>query len=336
MLQVPQPRGRVIRSYDLYGVHVASDHDFVNPIPVSPRPAHAAQLVFRCCREEPEGADWSTAEIVDEQGQQPDGRPDFVFARLGTCDAIRIPGALDCYLRDDEILCHLLDERHAYLVEIVLLGLVLAFWLERTGTPTLHASAVTVDGHAVAFLGTRGGGKTSTLAGCLERGHALLADDLLALREDGEGFIGERGYPALRLWPEQADRFLGHHADLPILHPDFSKRRVVVGPGTFGRFAEGPARLRRLYLPERHDDPAAPVELERLPSDQALIALLRHSFLPREVQLFGWQPRRLPVLARLAGSAPVVRLRYPSGFDLLPGVLAELEHDIRSGDAPVS
>lgn len=316
-------------------MHVASDHDFVNPVPPLDRPADSAELVFRCVRQAPGDVDWSGAEVVDEQGRQQDGSADFVFARLEDRDAVRIPGALDFYLSDTEIVCHLVDERHTYLIEIALLGLVLSLWLERRGTTTLHASVVTMDDAAVGFLGTSGGGKTSTLAGCLARGHALLADDLLALREDDGGFLGERGYPALRLWPEQADRFVGHHEDLPVLHPDFSKRRVVVGPGSFGRFASGPAPLRRLYLPERHEG-STPVELERVRSDEALMALLRHSFLPREVQRFGWQPRRLGVLARLAATVPVVRVRYPSGFDLLPEMLSQLEADVRSDAGPVS
>lgn len=329
-------QGADIRSYDLYGVHVASDHDFVNPVPLSPRPAEGAALVFRCVREAPDVADWPTAEVVDEQGRRPDGVPEFVFARVGGCDAVRIPGAVDYYLSDDEIVCHLVDERHAYLVEIALLGMVMSLWLERRGTATLHASVITIDGGAVGFLCASGGGKTSTVAASLARGHALLADDLLALSERDGTWFGERGYPALRLWPEQADRFLGSHESLPVLHPDFDKRRVLVGDGHFGAFADGAAPLRRLYLPERQDDASGRVELVRLPAQAALMEVLRHSFLPREVQRFGWVSQRFPVLARLVGQVPVVRVRYPSGFDVLSGVLARLEQDVRGQAPPLS
>jgi hypothetical protein len=308
----------------------------VNPLPPSTSPPADADVVFRRTDAAPEGVDWSTADVLDEQGRRADGVPEFVFARLGDVDAVRIPGAVDYYLRDDEIVCHLVDERHAYLVEIALLGMVMALWLERRGTATLHASVVVVDGVAAGFLGPSGGGKTSTLTACLARGHALLADDLLALYDRDGVVVGARGYPALRLWPEQADRFIGSHEGLPRLHPDYDKRRVLVGEGHFGAFALGAAPLRRLYLPERLDDPRAPVELRRLPAQEALMELLRHSFLPREVQRFGWVRERLAVLARVAAEVPVVRLRYPSGFDLLPDVLARLEDDVRSGRPGVS
>lgn len=321
-------RGGRIRSYDVYGVHLASDYDFCNPLPASPARAADAEVVFSCVSGAPPWADWQVAEVVDEQGLRKDGSPDFVFARFPSHDAIRITEAVDFYVSDHEVICHLLDEELRYLVEIALLGMVFAFWLERRGTLTLHASVAVVEDAAVAFLGGSGGGKTSTLVACLARGHALLVDDLLAVREQGGQILGERGYPALRLLPEQADRFLGGHEDLPLLHPHFTKRRALIGPGAFGRFADGPAPIRRLYLPERLAPVDAEVEIERLRADEAVMALMRHSFLPREMQRFGWQPRRLPGLTTIAAAAPVARLRYPSGFDRLPDVLRHVELDL--------
>lgn len=325
-----------MRSYDLYGVRMASDHEFANPLPESTAPPGSADLVFTCVDETPSWADWSTATVVDEQGRRADGSPDFVFARFASHDAIRIPGAVDFYVFDDRVTCHVVDERHRYLVEIALLGMVLAFWLERRGTLTLHASVAVVDGSAVGFLGSSGGGKTSTLLACLDRGHALLTDDLLAVREQGDHVRAERGYPALRLLPEQVARFVGSDEDLPLLHPDFEKRRVSVGDGGFGPFADGAAPLRRLYLPERGPAADAPVVIERLRPDEAVMTLLRHSFLPREVQRFGWQPRRLAEMPGIVRHLSVARLRYPSGFARLPEVIAAVERDLGTEACAVS
>jgi hypothetical protein len=321
-------RGGDIRNYDLYGVVLRTDYRFATPLPQAPEGA-TPDVVFTCSTTATVDVDWRSGRRIDAQGLREDGEPDFLFVRFPSHDTVRITGALDFHVFDDRITCHLLDDRHEYLVDIAFLGMVLAFGLERRGTPTLHASVATVDGRAVGFLGNKGGGKTSTLAACMARGHALLTDDLLALRQSDGTFCVERGFPALRLWPAQAEHFVGEHEDLPAVHPDFPKKRIPIGTGRFGTFAGGAAPLQRLYLPERVHGAADEIYLEPLSAAEAVMQLLRHSFLPREVHRFGWQPQRLQVFSRLVGSVDVVRMRYPSGFDLLPDAVARLEEDLR-------
>lgn len=268
--------------------------------------------------------------LVDAQGRRDDGEADFAFFRCEDRDVIRITGATDFTIGDHDIACRLVDGRHAYLVEIALLGMVFALWLERRGVPTLHASAAVVDGRAVGFLANKGAGKTSLAAACVQAGHQMHADDLLALAVSSDTVAVERGWPALRLWPDQIRYFVGYIDGLPAVHPDYDKVRVPVG-GQFGRFSVGAAPLARLYLPARTDDPQAPVEIARLRPRDAIMALVRHSFLPREVQRYGLQAQRLRHLARALGEVQVKQLRYPTGLDRLPEVVAAVESDLDGG-----
>lgn len=316
-----------MRRYDLYGLVVESDYDFATPLPPAPEGGQR-DLLVDVTDGPPEGIDWSTARVVDAQGRRADGEPDFLFARFDGYDALRITGALDFYVHDDRITCHVLDRRHEYLIDIAFLGMVMSFWFERRGVPTLHASVAVVDGGAVAFLANKGGGKTSTLAAVLRRGHALLTDDMCALRRAGSSTFVERGFPALRLWPAQVEEFVGPHQHLSPVHPDHDKRRVPVGADGFGSFAPAAAPLRALYLPERLPDADRDVEIVRLGPDEAVMALLRQSFLPREVQRFGWQPGRLQAFAEIASTVPVAQLRYPSGFPRLPTVVDAVEREL--------
>lgn len=266
--------------------------------------------------------------MIDAQGEGADGN-DFVFASLGEATLVRIIGAADFWLWPDRIVCHLVDARHQYLVEIALFGMVLSLWLEQRGVPTLHGSGAVVDGQAVAFLAARGGGKTSTVAACVAAGHPLLTEDLLAVDTVPEGAVARRGYPMLRLWPEQARLFVECWEHLPVVHPDFDKRRAAVGNGGFGHFSESTAPLRRLYLPERCDDPTTPIDMASVGMQEAVMTLVRHSFLPREVQRFGLQADRFPLLVHLAATVPMMRLRYPSGFDRLSEVVIAIREDVR-------
>jgi hypothetical protein len=220
--------------------------------------------------------------------------------------------------------CRAAAPGHSDLVELRFLGPVMAFWLELQGLPALHASAVVLGHRAVAFLSGNGGGKTSLAAALIQAGHPLLTDDVLAVEPASSGepaaFLARPGYPQMRMWPRDAERFLGSAAGLERVHPRYSKLRVPVGEGGFGTFHHDPAPLGAVYLVERGEAaaPCTPARIEPLPPHRALIELVRHSFVPRLVEAAGLQPRRLELLARLVERVSVRRLVVPSG----PGGLA--------------
>ena len=66
----------------------------------------------------------------------------------------------------------------------------------------LHASAVTVDGGAVGFLGRAGAGKSTLAAAMARRGARVVTDDALLIEVGPEGPRAIPSYPGLRLWPE--------------------------------------------------------------------------------------------------------------------------------------
>lgn len=314
--------------YDLYGLAVATEHDLENPVPLltAPRPA---DLTFTVARRTGTPGPWDPAVVVDEQRSQQDGPIDFVFARFEDHDAVRIGAVMDFEVHDEAVVCHLYDDAHEFLVEIAFLGMVMALWFERRGRTTLHASVVTVHGSAVAFLGGKGSGKTSIMAACLQRGHPLLVDDLVVLTETVTGFGVERGYPSLRMWPAQAEQLAVAEEHLSLVRPDTTKVRADVREALGqDRFAPaGPVPLACLFLLERRDAEVS-VRTARLTPADAVMTTIRNSFLPTEVHRFGWQPRRLAALARLTVAVPVVRLRYPSGYDRLADVVHRVQEHV--------
>jgi hypothetical protein len=179
-----------------------------------------------------------------------------------------------------------------------------------------------VDGGAVAFLATSRSGKSSLAAELLRAGAALLSDDLLALELSEGVWRALPGYPQMRLWPEQAARYLCEASHLPPVHPLAEKLRAPVGEG-FGRFQPDALPLRAIYLPERRD------AFEALSPSAGLMELVRHSFLNRLVHAAGLQPRRLPLLANVAGAVPIRRVSFPSGMERLPSVAQAILDDLR-------
>lgn len=309
--------------YTLYGSTLASDFPFQWPLPGGTRDP---DVRFSCVDTAPLDVDLGVATcVLDLPLGAETGAPSISYHRCDDVDVLRFGRDADHYLWPDRIVCHLHDPSLEWIVEIQLLGMVLALWLELRGTPTLHASTVVVDGSAVAFLGTKGGGKTTAATALVAAGHPLLVDDLLALHLTGSDVLAQPGYPMLRLWPEQVDHFLGGGDHLPLVHPSFAKRRVQLGDG-FGAHHAGPAPLRRIYLPVRRD--GGEVAIEPVSSREALIETVRNSFLHDAVHSFGLAGPRLTVLAEVLRSASVRRVVYPSGFDRLPELVAAVEADV--------
>ncbi|MSP13645.1 MAG: hypothetical protein EXR62_11905 [Chloroflexi bacterium] len=207
---------------------------------------------------------------------------------------------------------------------------MLSIWLERLGIAALHASAVVVERQAMAFLSNSGGGK-STLAGAmLQSGFPLLTDDILPIEQSGNFFLGRPGFPSMRLWPQEAQYFLGSLAGLDPVYPGTEKRRVDIGPGGFGDFCNVSVPIKCLYLPERNrlSERNTSIEIRPLSPLEGVIALVRHSFAPRIVEVLGWQPRRLDLFTQLIQQVPIRYLRYPSGFEHLPRVRDAILEDL--------
>jgi len=168
------------------------------------------------------------------------------------------------------------------------------------GMEVLHASAVCLDGRAVAFLGRSGAGKTTLATRLLARGARLLTDDVLALTTDGASVWGHRGGAVARI---DADTVRGMTA----------AERAALGP-VEARGAKwhvrpptGPARVRlgALYVlsGEAGDTAGAGVTVHPVePVDPGL--LLGSAFLPYVAGPERLR-RQLDVAAAIAATVPL-------------------------------
>jgi hypothetical protein len=99
-------------------------------------------------------------------------------------------------------------------VALDLIGVVLPYAFHREGAWCMHASAVQTPGGVIAFVAPRGTGKSTLAAACVQAGCALVADDVVVLRESSDGVtVTPSGVP-LRLRAETA-RAVGVPSDDP-------------------------------------------------------------------------------------------------------------------------
>ncbi|HEY3913186.1 MAG TPA: hypothetical protein VGN61_01765 [Verrucomicrobiae bacterium] len=207
------------------------------------------------------------------------------------------------------------------LMRLYVLGPALGILLHQRGFLVLHASAVSIDGSVIGFLGEKGWGKSTMAAALNARGHALVADDILAVMPDAECFpMVQPGLPHFKLWPEAVvASFGGDPNNLVRIHSEVEKR-IREADSDVG---QEPVPLRRLYLLDR-----GPV-LESAPMVQsmALMALVRHSYLSRFMHSLEGAKENFFKCSRLVQSAAIHRLQRPSDLNALGKIVRLVEEE---------
>jgi hypothetical protein len=316
--------------YRFFGLTVASDFRLLDRVAVSGN--STPDLTFTCTEVESFPNDWTRVSPTYISPYLTKGGESILRVYdQPECVVLHFTDTAEFYVWPDRIVCYQLRRAYRYQVEMWLVGTVLALWLEQKGIPVMHASAVVVDNRAMAFLASSTAGKSSLAAALMRCGYPLLTDNVLPITCCGDTYVGQPGYPQMRLWPDQAKHFLGYFEDLELVHPEASKRTVPVGSEGLGGFCDVSQPLSCLYIPYRRDSVADGTAIEITPVSprDTTIELVRHSFLTRLLTAMGLQPQRLHSLAHIARQVPMRQVMYPSGLEHLPRVCEAILEDAK-------
>jgi hypothetical protein len=319
------PDRNPMKVYHLFGLTLASDFPFKNKIPAG---SGVPEVRFKRVRKPPVPDHWLTKEpVFATRSMTHNGEPHLSIYRMKGYDVIHFASLGDFYLFPGHIIARVLDQAYDNLVEIRFLGEIISLWLELHGLPAIHASAVVMNGGAVGFVAAHKGGKSALAATMMLHGCPLLTDDILPL-EICDGIVtGRPGYPQMRMWPDEADFFLGGHENLATVHPWYTKRCVPVGDGGFGSFCSKKQPLKALYIPERQETHNT-ITIKPVLSSNALIELVCTSFSAQIVEALGLSVPRMKFFASVVTRIPIRRVTYPSGFRNLSLVRDALLEDL--------
>lgn len=213
-----------------------------------------------------------------------------------------------------------------------LLGPVMALLLHQRGFLVLHGSAVNTGTGAVAFLGHRGNGKSTTAIHLYVEGYPLVADDILAIKFDDEGLpVVYPGYPHVRL-SDEAYHHVKDHTD--ILTPIRTLAGKVFCDASH-QFSPEPVKLEKIYVIEkilknnleRGKGTENNVLISVLKSQENLLDLIRHSVANR-IFKETTQKENLFQCVQLVNNVNVRRLEIFHSFDTIQDMILVIEGDV--------
>jgi len=208
-----------------------------------------------------------------------------------------------------------------------LLGPVMGFVMLLRGIVCLHASAIAVDGKAIALLGPAGSGKSTTAAAFSERGYSILAEDVVTLDDRGEQFFVRPGYPCIRLWPASVKALYGSENHLPKLTPNWDKCFLDL---TERAFSAEPLPLAAIYhLRERRHDAVAPF-VETLDRSEGLLSLIANTYATKLMDK-QMRAREFKLLTRVLNNVPLRRVTPHADPARISDLCDTILNDFRHG-----
>ncbi len=250
----------------------------------------------------------------------PNGRSWCVIHRLDGAYRMRFPGMADFLIRTDGGIDGFpVEGIDAPTLDHLFANQVLPAALSLQQRPVFHASALSVRGEGVAFLGESGRGKSTLATFLAGRGHPLLTDDGLELREDDGGIWALPNRPSVRLWEDSRAALLPPDAT-PLPAVSFTRKERFHAAALLP-LATAAVPLRAAFF--LGDGSAPGPTINALTPREAHLAWVRHAFL-LDVHDKATIARQFHQVARLARAGLSFQLDYPRDYTVLPDVESAL------------
>lgn len=200
-----------------------------------------------------------------------------------------------------------------------LLGACMAVVLHQRGYLILHASAVAIEGRAIAFLGEKGWGKSTMAVSLAARGHQFVTDDVMAIDLSGDIPLVFPSFPQLKLCPDALMSMGKDPETLLRVMPQVEKRQYKLEQ----KFSTAPLPLRSVYLLGKGEA----VSIKKIPTKEQILPLLAHSYGARfgKKLLHLGEASHFVQCTQLAKKVGIYRLQRPADLLLLDNIVDLVE-----------
>lgn len=197
---------------------------------------------------------------------------------------------------------------------------ILAWVARLKGTTCLHANVMEKNGEAIAILGDKGAGKSTSCAVLLGAGYRMVADDVCALQESGEHFHALPGQPRPKV---MANSVAALFPSGVVTEPFLQMERASASDKVYVAHAScnEPVRLKGLYIIAGRDARLSQPVADLCSRITALTWLGQHVIFNQGVDL-AIRRNDFLVLSRLTSKVPVRLLYNPDSIAVLRSTLA--------------
>ena len=201
-------------------------------------------------------------------------------------------------------------------------GFLAGLWpvlLQQRGVMPLHAAAVRTTAGAVLLLGHSGHGKSSLAVALVERGYALLADDVTGLVLRDERPTALPSFASMRLWKQTLEKMRMSLVVRSRVRQGLEKYWVKASSACAQAL---PVRAAIVLTPSHGTD----IRMAALPPNDAFWLLCEHTHRKRALRSMGQGPTLFRIAAAMARQVPMLRVWRPRH----PFLLEELANHVEA------
>lgn len=212
-------------------------------------------------------------------------------------------------------------------ISVFLAGSVMGALLQQRGITTLHASAIATESGALLFLGNSAAGKSTLMAAMMQRGYAMLADDITAVALDAADQLQVlSAVSGIKLWASALNALsLREHARERV-REGIEKYRI--SPDSFHVMPQPP---RAAFVLHSHNQDN--FETTALRSKDACKALISCTYHHRFLRGLGQKPAHFRMLTTLARHIPIYRMMRPMSPGMIKKSVDRIEAALRQAGA---
>lgn len=214
------------------------------------------------------------------------------------------------------------------LIRLPLLGAAFAVLLNQRGYFVLHSSAVAIGEKAVAFIGNKGDGKSTTAAMLSGRGHQLLADDTVAIDfHNSSNPMVLPGFPQFKLYPDSVIAAFNEDPNkLEEIASNVDKRSRPAD-----KFCGKTLPLQAVFVFAEGEE----VKISQLSPQEAINYLIANSYMARFTTDWlqnGIAASNLKQCAMIVNQIPVYKLERPRNLSKLEEIASAVENHLSANN----
>jgi hypothetical protein len=227
------------------------------------------------------------------------------------------------------VVVDIIDKSKTKYIASVIRGEIISAFLRWKGHLVIHASAVSVEGKAIAFMGPSGYGKSVSAMSVIDYSgkSKLITDDILPLSFDKKYIYANPSFPRARLWGAEQKKFIHNKVKVSSIHEGSKKKEIDVDH----KFENKATRLDSIFFLSGYRDEGG-VTIEVMEKVESLKFIMSQIWSRGIVDKNKYKIQDINNVAKLVKSVDIFKLKRTRNINKV-GIMAKSVLDFRNASA---